>query len=1625
MNGQTMGNEDRLRDYLKRATADLKQARRRVHELEAKDTEPIAIIGMSCRYPGGVRTPDELWDLVDEGRDVIGEFPADRGWDIEGVYDPTPERPGKTYTRHGGFLYDAPDFDAEFFGISPRDARRADPQQRILLEASWEAFERAGLDPPALKGSPTGVYAGVMYHDYSGGSPDGSLVSGQVSYTLGLEGPSVSVDTACSSSLVALHLAAQALRRGDCTLALASGVAVMGTPEMFVDFCSRRGLAADGRSRSFSDDADGTSWAEGVGVLVLERLSDARRNGHRILALLRGSAVNQDGASNGFSAPNGPSQVRVIEAALADAGLTVSDVDAVEAHGTGTALGDPIEAQSVMETYGQRTAGEPLLLGSIKSNMGHPQAAAGVAGVIKMVQAIRHGRLPRTLHVGTPSKHVDWTAGAVELLTEPREWPETGRPRRGAVSSFGVSGTNSHVILEQAPEAAEIEPSPAAVYPLVLSAKTPAALAEAAGRLAAGVDGDLTDVAYTLAAGRASFDHRAVVLAEDSAQAAEALRALAAGGSRPDVVTGTADVRGKTVFVFPGQGSQWTGMAIELLGQSPAFAERLAECDAALRKFVDWSVLAVLRGEPGTPPADRVDVVQPMLWAVMVSLAALWRAHGVEPDMVIGHSQGEIAAASVAGALSLEDGARVVALRSKAIGEVLGGRGGGMLAAGLSATDLRARLDAWDGRISLAADNGATSAVLSGDGDALDQLRDELVAEGFRAKRVPVDYASHSAHVEHLSDRLLADLGPIEPRLGSVAMTSTVNEEPVGESTLDAEYWFTNLRTTVSFAPVVAKLAAAGYTRFIEVSPHPVLAMSIQETLDETGHAGAVSGTLRRDEGGLVRFATSMAEYAVRGGAAGWTSLAPGGRLADLPTYPFQHKRFWHEDESAAEPPTAAPVADQEFWQDVTGGDVDALAARLGVEAAPLAEVVPALAAWHGRRTELSTVDSWRYRVSWAPLPGVAGGLKGAWLVVLPAGVPEAAELADALTEQGDIVRVIAPAERATLTEVITGATALRPFDGVLSLLALDTREHPEGPALTTPVAATITLLQALQDAAVDAPAWVVTRGAVAVDAFSDADPAAAAVWGLGTVAGLDRPGTWGGLADVTGAADAPRLAAVVSGVDSEDQVAIRPSGVFGKRMVRAPLAGAGARRDGAAQAGAGARLDGAAQAGAGARRDGTALAGAGGAAEPWQPRGTVLVTGGTGAVGAHVARWLAGRGAEHLVLTSRRGLDAPGARELLEELSGTRVTVAACDVSDRTALEALLAEHPPSAVVHAAGVLTAEPLLADVTPAEFAAATRAKVTGAALLDELLGETELDAFVLMSSGAAVWGTSGQPAYAAGNAYLDGLARRRRATGKTATSIAWGSWGGGGMVDTEASDLLRRMGLAEMDPRLAVEVLGQALDHDESQLVVADIDWTAFAPVYQLARPRPLLRGLPEAADDTGESSPEPTGDLKGQLASLTPAEQQRTLLELVRGQVAVVAGYDAGSAVEPARAFKELGFDSVTAVDLRNRLGASTGLKLPATVAFDHVNSHALAEHLWTQLCEGVAEVPLEVELDRLESVAAGLDAAEIDRSRIVARLQAMVTTLHQTIAGGTAGAALEAATTDELFALIDNELGA
>ncbi|MFJ3973504.1 SDR family NAD(P)-dependent oxidoreductase, partial [Streptomyces parvus] len=898
----------------------------------ADSDEPIAIVAMSCRYPGGVSSPEDLWQLVATGTDGIAAFPTDRGWRLptaaDGGADGLPQE--------GGFVYDAAQFDAGFFGISPREALAMDPQQRLLLEASWEVFERAGIDPATVRGSRTGVFTGTSSSGYATSLAQlpegvaghvltgtaGSVVSGRVAYTFGLEGPAVSVDTACSSSLVALHLAIQALRSGECSIALASGAMIMADSGVFTEFSGHGGLAVNARCKAFAACADGTAWSEGVGVLLVERLSDARRNGHQVLAVVRGSAVNQDGASNGLTAPNGPSQQRVIRQALANAGLSASQVDAVEAHGTGTRLGDPIEAQALIATYGQeRPEDRPLLLGSLKSNIGHAQAASGVAGVIKMVMAMRHGILPRTLHVDEPTPQVDWSAGTVALLTEPADWPETGQPRRAGVSSFGISGTNAHVILEQAPQpdlvqtsdpdpvqaqaqderqapAAALAPVVSGDVPLVLSARSEDALRAQAEQLR-----QLVDVAQepepvllgrALATTRARFTHRAAVVAQDADGLRSGLAALAAGDTAPNLVTGAADGPVRPVFVFPGQGAQWTGMAAGLLESSPVFAARMAECAAALESFTDWRLLDVVRGEEGTPGYDRVDVVQPVLWAVMVSLAELWRACGVTPAAVIGHSQGEIAAACVAGGLSLEDGARVVALRARALLQLSGK--GGMVFVALPLGEVRERLTAWDGRISVAVVNGPTSVVVSGESDALAELVESCKAAGVRAKRVEVDYASHSAQVESIADEVADALKGISSRSSTVPFFSTVTGGLLDTAELNDGYWYRNLRSTVEFASAAHAALDAGHTVFVEVSPHPVLNLGLQETFEEAGRNDAVAlGTLRRDVDEAHRFMTSAAEAHVHGVELDWEAVFAGQRAThvDLPTYPFQRQRYW------------------------------------------------------------------------------------------------------------------------------------------------------------------------------------------------------------------------------------------------------------------------------------------------------------------------------------------------------------------------------------------------------------------------------------------------------------------------------------------------------------------------------------------------------------------------------------------------------------------------------------------------------------------------------------------------------------------------------------------------------------
>jgi acyl transferase domain-containing protein/NADPH:quinone reductase-like Zn-dependent oxidoreductase/acyl carrier protein len=915
-------DKNQLVDALRRSVKESERLRREKQELSDRLNEPIAIVGMSCRFPGGVSSPEDLWELVRGGRDAVTEFPADRGWNLDGLYHEDPDHPGTAYTREGGFIDDFAHFDAEFFGITPREALAMDPQQRLLLEGTWEAMEDAGIDPASLRGSDTGVFTGLMYADYQhvAGASDKrdeiegylmiasaqSVASGRVSYTFGFEGPAVSVDTACSASLVAIAQACSALRLRECSLAVAGGVTVLSQPSIFVEFARQRAISADGRCKAYGASADGVGWGEGVGLLMLERLSDAQRNGRRILAVVRGAAVNQDGASNGLTAPNGPSQERVIRSALAGAGLKAGDVDAVEGHGTGTRLGDPIEAEALLATYGRERPAGPLWLGSIKSNIGHTQAAAGVAGVIKMVQALRNETLPPTLYAAEPSPHVDWSTGDVRLLSEAQAWPTSAeRPRRAGISSFGVSGTNAHVIIEEAPAPAAapapVDATPRLV-PVALSAASDAALRAMADRvraeLIANPGRSTVDLAHTLSTSRALLEHRAVVVAPDRGALLSGLAALTANEEAASVVEGRP-VGGKAVFVFPGQGAQWAGMAVELADSSPVFAEQLGRCAEALTPFTDWALLDVLRGADSAPSLERVDVVQPALWAVMVSLAALWRSHGVEPYAVVGHSQGEIAAACVAGGLSLEDGARVVALRSRLVRDRLAGKGG-MMSITLPAAQVTERLARYSG-VAIAAENSPTTVVVAGDPDALDALRAECERDGVWARRVTVDYASHTDHVEAIEAELAEALRPLAPRAGSIPFYSTTKAGFVDTSTLDAAYWYRNLREPVGFAQAIGALIGKGTNVFLEMSPHPVLTMAVEQT----GAKRAI-GSLRRDDGGLDRFATSLAGAHVAGLPVDFSSFHAGGRTVDLPAYPFQRERFWPNKATSAGDVTAA-----------------------------------------------------------------------------------------------------------------------------------------------------------------------------------------------------------------------------------------------------------------------------------------------------------------------------------------------------------------------------------------------------------------------------------------------------------------------------------------------------------------------------------------------------------------------------------------------------------------------------------------------------------------------------------------------------------------------------------------------
>jgi len=1736
---------EQIEAALRASAREAEQLRRQNRSLREAAAEPIAIVGMACRFPGDVDSPAGLWRLLAGGEDGVGAFPTDRGWDLERIYDPDPERPSTSNTLEGGFLPDAGDFDAAFFGIRPREAPALDPQVRLMLESSWEALEDAGIDPGTLHGSATGVFTGVMYHDYGWGLPltaeagkalgtggSSSIASGHVAYTLGLEGPAISLDTACSSSLVATHLAATALRRGECSLALAGGATVLSTPSIFVQFSRQGGVATDGRCKSFAEGAEGAGFSEGAGVLVLERLSDAEAKGHRILATIRGSAINQDGASNGITAPNGPSQERVIRQALANAGLDPADVDMVEAHGTGTALGDPIEAGALLATYGQERE-EPLWLGSLKSNIGHAQAAAGVGGVIKAVLSMREGTMPKTLHVEEPSSKIDWEAGKVELLTEAREWEANGRPRRAAVSSFGATGTNAHVILEEAsaapePTAAPERPEMAdgevgdAPLPFVISAKDEGALRAQAARIAGHVEATpglgLADLSHSLLATRAQMEQRAAVAAADRDELLAGLTALARGEDGAGV-TGTAVERAKVAFVFSGHGSQWGGMATELLDTSPVFAASMRECEEAFEPFVDWSLREVLR-DPEDEWLQRVDMVQPAIFSMMVSLARLWRAGGVEPAAVVGHSQGEVAAAHVAGGLSLEDGARITAVRSRMILEMTGQ--GGMLSIRLPVERLAELIAPWDGRIEIAVLNGPASAVLTGDREPLDELLAECEREGIWTRDIAGAVAAgHSRYMEPLREQLLTALAPISPRGGEVPFYSTVDGEVVDTAGLDAEYWYRNMRRPVLFAPVVRELLGDGHRVLIEVNQHPVLVPAMGETIEAEAGPAAALGTLRRGEGGMKRFVLSLAEAHVHGAPVDWPTFFSGTEVEQvpLPTYPFQRKRHWLNAAGGAAGLTEAGLADANH--PLLGASIDdpagegltlsgrisldseswpadhaafgtvllpgtafvemALRAAAAVGAAAVEELtveaplvlnegVAALlrvtvgppddrdrreVAIYARAEAKEEQGPWvRHAsgflaaevaasgdVSWAaewPPPGaepidvagtyeqlIAAGIEygpafqcltAAWQagedlfaeVSLPGDRLEEASryglhpalfdalahpwVARALGEPGDAeeaelpmpfswrgvrleaagpsslrLRISGASEGGGLTAVDAAGTpvlrvesvATRPVDRArLRAAAQDSSslyriawqpltapgDEPRGeqlvedlraPAEADPTAAARALcarglerIQSfLEEAEEGSRLVLLVEGALATGNEEAPDLAAAALAGLVRSAATEHPGRFL-LLDTDGSeASEQALAAALAADPREAELALRGGELLAPRFIAAE---------------------------------------AGGESEPIDPERTILITGATGDVGALVALHLVEQhGARRLLLASRSGEEAPGAAELRERLeaSGAEVRIAACDVSRREELEALLAEiptaHPLGAVIHCAAVLD-DGLVQSLDPERFDRVFAPKADAAWHLHELTARMELSHFVCFSSVSGLLGGAAQANYAAANAFLDALAARRRASGLPAVSMAWGGWeqragegaereagSGGERMMRQAAE---RLALLPLSAERGLALFDAALVATEPLIAPASFDLPLLRSRARTGSMPALFRGIVRAPAGAVEA-----GHLARRLAAAAEDEREGITLELVRRHVAAVLGHESPGEIPLDKAFRDLGFDSLGAVELRNRLGADAGVSLAATVVFDYPTPRALAGHLLESIAGNAA----------------------------------------------------------------------
>ncbi|GHF08356.1 type I polyketide synthase [Streptomyces morookaense] len=1851
-----------LRHYLKKVTTDLLRTREQLRDATEQSAEPIAVVGMSCRLPGDVASPAQLWDLVAAGTDAISAFPEDRHWPIEELYDADPESPQarRTYVREGGFLSGAGDFDPAFFGISPREALVMDPQQRLVLELAWEALESAGILPDSLVGERAGVFVGASSNDYemlwqgtdqfsqygiTGNTM--SVISGRISYALGFHGPALTVDTACSSSLVATHLAMRALRAGECPIALAGGVTVLSTPETFVEFCGQGVTSRDARIKAFAAGANGSIWAEGAGLLVLERLSDARRHGHQVLAVLRGSAVNSDGTSNGLSAPNGTAQQEVIRTALADAGLSAQDVDVVEAHGTGTPLGDPVEGTALVAAYGRnRPPGRPLLLGSLKSNIGHTQAAAGVAGIIKMIMAMRHGLAPKTLHVDSPTPKVDWGVDGVSVLAEALPWPETGRPRRAAVSSFGISGTNAHVVLEQHIEPEAPEPGvPSAGLVWTVSGRTEDALRAQATRLLAFAEsGDAPSaegLAYALATRRTHFRHRLAVTGRDRADLVSALRGHLDTGLVPGVAVGAA-AGGGVCMLFTGQGAQRPGMGRQLAASFPVFAEAFDEVCELFDRELPTPLRTVLEGEE-PDLLDRTDYAQAALFAVEVALFRLMHSWGVRPDLLLGHSIGEISAAHVAGVWSLPDAVRLVAARGRLMAALP--EGGAMLSVQGTEQDLAPWLAGRARRVSVAAVNASDTVVVSGADEDITELEADWAARGRRTRRLRVSHAFHSP----LMEPMLAEFGTVLAGLTAhdpdiPVISNLTGEMATAEQLRSPEYWTAHVRQAVRFHDGLRTAREAGARVLLELGPGAVLSALAGR---DAGPDEAMVPTLRgadRDETEDVLLA--LGALHTQGVEVDWPAVLPAApaRTADLPAYAFQHERYWlvpdghglnlrstgllpvghpllgavlsaaegdgvlltgrlslqshswlggHQvrgipllagtgfvelalaageqvgcdllEQLTVEAPLVLPEHGGVSVQ-VVVGDTEETGRRpvrvysrpegagraepgpwrshafgyLGIRTAapdtalaqwpprdvreiPVADVydevvegrhfryegafrglrtlwqrdrpdgtsemfaevaLPAEAAGDAKRYSLhpALLDAALHAVGLGPqLDGIdegSGSMPFSWsgLSLFRAGASTVR--VHATGGNGDVAITLADETGATVATVDSllfrplpadESYLLGPAEDGAELLAQDwvplrrpsTVDDPGGwhdpgiggldlarladaedpvppvvvlrPARPTGDDVTARVRAALTELTGYLQGWltdqrfagsllvVCTERALGVRAGDEPDLALAAACGLARSAQSEYPGRLL-LVDVDEPTDAAfRDAVAVASAAREPQVALRAGELLVPRLHRAD---APAERDG------------------------------GSAARTPDPDGTVLITGGLGSLGRTLARHLASRGARRLLLLSRRGAESPGAAELVAELGrlGAHAELARGDVARRDDVARVLAEvpaaHPLTAVVHAAGVLD-DGLVESLTDEQVENVLAPKVDGAWHLHELTRELDLAGFTCFSSAAGVFGTAGQGAYAAANAFLDALMNQRAAAGLPARSLGWGLWApdsgtgtadgmGGGLAAADRARL-DRTGIRALTVAQGLALWDTATGSDRAHLVPIGLDLATVAGLGEEGIP-PLLRDLVRPARrrrSTRSAAPaESPADLARRLGGLSPAERDRQLLNLVLGHIAAVLGHPSADQVPADGPFGDLGFDSLSSVELRNRLNTATGLNLPATLVFDHPTPAVLAAYLGPEIApdaagpEEPADGPAERGPDRLSALAQAVEEAveealageNAQRDALRGRLRAALRALDDE--PGPGADELSSASVDQLYAFVDRELG-